>query len=154
FYDNAGNVTTDGSITGLPAITAVPKGTSGAQQVYVDSAFHKVFDQYGPNLVTNGDFSQLVPTNGTGGGWTTYNNTGDAGWRYWDGSPMIVCPYYCYWNPGFQLDGVGERNVDPTIQQTLTGLNVGVTYQVTGSFAPTAGSPSCCGNGNVPAFAV
>src|SRR6185503_4701831 len=80
YYDKSGNITDDPTITGLPAITAVPQGTAGAQLVYVNASFQKTFDVYGNNLITNGDFSQQVPTNGFANGWTSFNNTGDAGW--------------------------------------------------------------------------
>ena len=80
-----------------------------------------------------------MPTNGTANGWTTYNNTGDAGWSYWQ---------------GFRIDGVGEWWIDPTIQQTVTNIHPGALYEVSGYYAVTTGGPSCCGNGQMPAFGV
>ena len=136
FYDTSGNVTTDGTLTGLPAITPATSTTTDAAPVYVDSAFRHVFSLYGPNLLTNGNFSDQVPTNGFANGWTSVNIDGNGGWRYWAGNPIIVFNGRWYeWNPGFILNDAGQGGTDPTIRQTLTNLAVGVTYEVTGDFA-------------------
>jgi len=72
----------------------------------------------GPERVVNGGFD----ANATG--WTTANIDGNGGYRGTGG------------NPGghFILNDNGRVGIDPTISQTLTGLTVGSTYVVRGSY--------------------
>jgi hypothetical protein len=76
--------------------------------------------------VVNGTFDAAVPSNGTGGGWTTINIDGAGGWRsdLGGGNP----------SPFFVLNDAGQSGTDPTISQALTGLIAGGTYNVSGEF--------------------
>ena len=74
--------------------------------------------------VVNGNFETSVPSNGTGGGWTTSHINGDGGWRSYVGDP----------NGGFLINEAGALASDPTISQLVSGLTVGATYNVTGEF--------------------
>ena len=107
WYDAEGLETGDSSITGIPVLVA------GGQQIYVDGKFDRYLSQFGRDLLTNGAFSEQVPQNGTGGGWTS---SSDAWWR---GDGVMVLN-----------TGAGPR---PTVSQTLTGLIVGVEYTITAS---------------------
>lgn len=85
------------------------------------------------NLVTNGTFDVMVPTIGTGGGWTATSNDGNGGWRSLDGNNFFV----------INDNGAGAGGAtDPSIQQTLNGLTIGETYLVTGDFTNFY---NCCG---------
>ena len=113
--------------TGVPVIVAADSSQGGpVRTVYVDAAFNKVFDQYGPNLVTNPSFSDFVATNGTSGGWTSANTDGNGGWR--------ATGFWFFFNGYWILNSNGAGGSDPTLTQTLHGLNVGMTYQVTGQY--------------------
>ena len=99
----------------------VPDGTysdgrPGHLEVYVDPSFKNVLAPWGPNLLSDGDFSQSVPSNGAANGWTSTNIDGNGGWF----------PDY------FILNSNGSASTDPTISQSLTNVNPGVTYQITG----------------------
>jgi hypothetical protein len=73
------------------------------------------------NLLTNGDFEISVPSNGTGGGWTTFGAIdGAGGWRATGGNPA----------GNFILNAGGDPNSDPTAQQSVSGLVVGAVYSV------------------------
>src|SRR4029077_2319047 len=109
YLDAKGHQTTTNS--GIPVITDVPSTTAGAALVYVDSSFKKVFAAHGGNIVTNGDFSNFVPSNGTGGGWTTSNVDENGGYRSCCGYPA---------GGTFLLNSNGDPYTDPTITQTLT----------------------------------
>lgn len=89
------------------------------------------------NLVTNGGFDVAVPNNGTGGGWTGFNNDGNGGWRDTGG------------NPGgyFIINAAGQSSFDPAIEQVLSGLTIGETYVVSGDFTNRY---NCCGAGPAP----
>jgi hypothetical protein len=63
------------------------------------------------NLITNGDFETFVPSNGTGGGWTSSNLDGAGGWRASGGNP----------DEHFVLNQAGQALTDPTISQTVGG---------------------------------
>ena len=117
YLDDAGNETT--SNTGIPVI--VPDGTysdgrPSHLEVYVDPSFKNVLAPWGTNLLSDGDFSQSVPSNGAANGWTSTNIDGNGGWF----------PDY------FILNSNGSASTDPTISQSLTNVNPGVTYQITG----------------------
>ncbi|WP_162910835.1 LamG-like jellyroll fold domain-containing protein [Hymenobacter oligotrophus] len=77
------------------------------------------------DLVANGTFN----TNATG--WSLANN---AEYRSSGGNPGGYV-----W-----LNSVGTAGTDPTATQTLTGLTVGTTYQISGSYRNDA---NCCGAG-------
>lgn len=76
------------------------------------------------SLIVNGDFETFVPSNGTGGGWTSSNIDGSGGWRVGGGNPGAM----------FILNDNGNAP-DPTIEQLVTGLTVGATYRLTGDYA-------------------
>ena len=81
--------------------------------------------QAAANLITNGSFDVSVPSNGTGGGWTSSNIDGAGGWRISGGNPDEM----------FILNDAGQGGTDPTIQQLVTGLTPGATYRLTGDYA-------------------
>ncbi|KAB2964257.1 MAG: hypothetical protein F9K16_04695 [Thermoanaerobaculia bacterium] len=72
--------------------------------------------------IENGGFDLAVPLNGTGGGWTSSTIDGAGGWRFVDGNGFFV------------LNHSGNPASDPSIEQVLTGLVPGQTYQVRGEF--------------------
>jgi len=80
------------------------------------------------NLITNGDFEIFVPSNGTGGGWTSSHIDGSGGHRSSGGNPGGT----------FILNEAGDPASDPTIQQGVSGLSPGTLYTVQGDVA--------CGN--------
>lgn len=73
------------------------------------------------NVVFNGTFDLEVPTNGTGGGWTSAG-LATTGWVLETGNHFFV------------LNGVGYAQSDPTVEQTLTGLYVGEIYLIKGDY--------------------
>ena len=73
--------------------------------------------------VINGNFDVEVPSNGTGGGWTSSNIDSQGGWRSTGGNPDAF----------FILNDAGS-GTDPTILQMLTGLTPGAEYHVSGDF--------------------
>jgi hypothetical protein len=75
-------------------------------------------------IIVNGDFDSSVPSNGTGGGWTSLNIDSAGGWRSTGGNSGGV----------FILNDNGNAP-DPTIMQLVTGLTAGVTYRLTGDYA-------------------
>lgn len=80
-------------------------------------------------LITNGDFEISVPTNDTGGGWTSSNIDGSNAWTATGGNP----------GGAFVLNATGDNwggaGKDPTIEQTVTGLTSGALYRLTGDYA-------------------
>ncbi len=66
-------------------------------------------------IVINGDFSTLVPSNGTGGGWTSANIDGNGGWRSTNGNP----------GGNFIINQAGQVATDPTLSQLVSGFTVG-----------------------------
>jgi hypothetical protein len=84
------------------------------------------------NLVTNGTFDIEVPTNGSGGGWSSANL--DGGWAAWH---LSGDNYY------FILNARGEPQIDPMIEQTLAGLVVGGSYLVKGEYRNHYGVSWC-----------
>ena len=113
WYDVDGSETTDRTKTGLPVI--VYTSASGSETVYIDERFNEVFGEFGPNLIANGGFDDFVPSGAFGGGWTSANVDSNGGWR--SGPTRFI------------LNSNGG-STDPTIAQTLTGLNPGVTYRI------------------------
>lgn len=77
------------------------------------------------SLIANGDFGTTVPSNGTGGGWTTFGND-DLGGYY----PNSGQPDGC-----FILNAAGAASSDPTIQQVIAGLTPGSSYRLSGDYA-------------------
>ncbi|KAA0216720.1 MAG: hypothetical protein DYG94_13040 [Leptolyngbya sp. PLA3] len=77
------------------------------------------------NFIVNGDFETSVPSNGTGGGWTSSHIDSAGGWRSSGG------------NLGgkFILNDAGSSVSDPTIMQTVTGLTAGNRYLLSGDYA-------------------
>ena len=85
------------------------------------------------SLITNGTFDVSVPSNGTGGGWTSVNIDGAGGHRTTGGNPDAM----------FILNDGGASSTDPTISQTVPGLTVGAVYLIAGDYANEYG---CCGS--------
>ena len=85
------------------------------------------------SLITNGTFDTFVPSNGTGGGWTSANIDGAGGHRTTGGNPDAM----------FILNDGGASSTDPTISQTVPGLTVGAVYLIAGDYANEYG---CCGS--------
>ena len=77
------------------------------------------------SLITNGTFDTFVPSNGTGGGWTSANIDGAGGHRTTGGNPDAM----------FILNDGGASSTDPTISQTVPGLTVGAVYLIAGDYA-------------------
>lgn len=76
------------------------------------------------NFVANGTFDTFVPTNGTGGSWTSSTiGGGGGGWNAAGGNPTA---HFILNENGF--------SPDPRIEQTLTGLTIGQTYTVQGDY--------------------
>lgn len=76
------------------------------------------------DLITNGDFETLVANNGTGGGWTS-TSIGAGGWASTGGNPA----------GNYILNQAGAATSDPTVQQTISGLDIGSTYQLSFEYA-------------------
>src|SRR4029450_140448 len=108
-------------ITGIPVLLRAKSTTADAKQVYVDAAFNKVLKATGPELLANGGFSSVVPSNGPGNGWTSSDIDAGGGWRSSGG----------HTGAGFILNSNGSSS-NPTLTQTLTGLTPNVTYRVSG----------------------
>ncbi|MCL4221782.1 MAG: hypothetical protein KJZ65_10495 [Phycisphaerales bacterium] len=77
------------------------------------------------DFIVNGDFETFVPSNGTGGGWSTFHNDGLGGWRSTGGNLGGM----------FILNDGGSATTDPTIMQTVTGLTAGRRYVLSGDYA-------------------
>ena len=85
--------------------------------------------------VINGNFDTPVPSNGTGGGWTSANIDFNGGYRTTVGNP----------GGNFIINQAGEIATDPTLSQLVSGFTVGETYKLTGdyaAFAVTFGNPA------------
>src|SRR5689334_18448533 len=63
-------------------------------------------------VLTNGSFDVEVPSNGTGGGWTSTIIDFQGGWRATGGNP----------GARFILNDSGQVATDPTLTQVITGL--------------------------------
>ncbi|MGK7872885.1 MAG: hypothetical protein AB4426_06095 [Xenococcaceae cyanobacterium] len=100
---------------------------------------------YAVNLVSNGDFSEYVPINSTGGGWSNTNIAEDlsnpAGWTSSGGS----------FDEHFILNASGEIAFDPTLEQIINGFVIGNTYTVYGEFESIY---PCCGDPLAESFGV
>jgi hypothetical protein len=96
------------------------------------------------SLIVNGDFSVSVPSNGTGGGWTSANIDFNGGWRAGSGNP----------GGAFILNSGGQLATDPTISQLVTGLTPGATYRLTGQYANVYSGNSFFGNEGPNSFAI
>ena len=77
------------------------------------------------SLITNGTFDTPVPSNGTGGGWTSLHIDGAGGHRTTGGNPDAM----------FILNDGGASATDPTISQLVSGLTVGAVYLIAGDYA-------------------
>lgn len=77
--------------------------------------------------VVNGNFDVAVPLNGTGGGWTSAGNDGNGGHRT---APAVGVSFTNY----FIINAAGEVGANPSLQQTITGLEIGHTYRVSGDY--------------------
>lgn len=96
---------------------------------------------YADPVVINGNFNTFVPSNGTGGGWTTINIDGNGGHRTTGGNP----------GSNFIINQAGQLATDPTISQLVSGFTVGASYTLTGDYASFA---SNFGNPALQSFAV
>jgi PEP-CTERM motif-containing protein len=89
------------------------------------------------NLIQNGDFEIVAPSNATGGFWTTFNIDGAGGWQATGGNP----------GGNFILSAAGQAATDPTAEQSVSGLTVGALYAIGVDVA--CGHPGFCpGTGN------
>lgn len=93
------------------------------------------------NLITNGNFNTFVPSNATGGGWTSFNIDGSGGWRSTGGNPGAM----------FILNDAGQVATDPTIRQLVSGLTAFSTYRLTGNYSNVY---NCCGSRGPDTFAI
>ncbi len=75
-------------------------------------------------MIVNGDFNTFVPSNGTGGGWTSIHIDGAGGHRTSGGNPDNF----------FILNDNGNAATDSTISQVVSGLSVGSTYNLSGDY--------------------
>jgi hypothetical protein len=75
--------------------------------------------------VTNGSFDVVVPTNGSGGGWTAGNNT--VGYQTGPANDVTFTNF-------FIINASGEVGSDPFILQVIGGFEVGKTYRITGDY--------------------
>ncbi|MFN2512183.1 MAG: PEP-CTERM sorting domain-containing protein [Pyrinomonadaceae bacterium] len=90
---------------------------------------------YADPVIINGNFNTVVPSNGTGGGWTSSNIDGNGGHRTTGGLP----------GSNFIINQAGQLLTDPTLSQLVSGFTVGASYTLTGnyaSFASTFGNPA------------
>jgi hypothetical protein len=110
---------------------AIKAVTSGGQPIYVDGMNRQVFEQYGANIVTNGNFNDFVASDGASGGWSASNIDLNGGYRSYCASFFFVgFSLRCATNSYYILTSNGDAATDPTLAQTLTGLIPGVTYRV------------------------
>lgn len=78
--------------------------------------------------ILNGAFDTFVPSNDTGGAWTSSNIDANGGWR----SNTTENSFENF----FILNQSGQSLTDPTLEQTVLDLVVGQRYTVTGDFEP------------------
>ena len=123
FFDVDGTETTDASKTGLPVILYVPAGTAGSKVVLVDDQFNEFLDP-GANLFANGGFSSSAAS------WTIANVDSNGGHRSTGG------------NTGgrFILNSDGAAGTDPSISQTISGLQIGFVYRISVDVRAIGGS--------------
>ncbi len=113
----------------LASLTFIVIGIAAALPAYADP------------VVVNGNFDTLVPSNGTGGGWTSVNIDLNGGHRATNGNP----------GGNFIINQAGQVATDPTLSQLVSGFTVGQTYRLTGDYATFASS---FGNPAALSFAV
>ena len=75
--------------------------------------------------VTNGSFDVVVPTNGSGGGWTAGDNNGGH-----QTSPANDVSFTNF----FILNASGQLESDPFLSQVIGGFEVGKTYRISGDY--------------------
>ena len=78
----------------------------------------------GAVAIVNGTFDLSVPSNGTGGGWTSSYIDHAGGWRSTGGNP----------DGYFILNDNGREPADPTIEQVVTGFAPGRVYRIEGDY--------------------
>lgn len=78
--------------------------------------------------IVNGDFDDVVPSNGTGEGWTSFNIDFNGGWR---AAPQSNVDDFTNF---FIINDAGQPGSDPTLQQLVAGLTIGMTYRITGEY--------------------
>jgi PEP-CTERM motif len=96
---------------------------------------------YADPVIVNGNFDTFVPSNGTGGGWTSVNIDGAGGYRTTVGNP----------GGNFIINDAGQAPTDPTLSQLVSGFTIGSSYTLTGDYAVFAGT---FGNPALQSFAV
>ena len=96
---------------------------------------------YADPVIINGNFDTFVPSNGTGGGWSSINIDGAGGHRTTGGNP----------GGNFIINDAGQSPTDPTLSQLVSGFTVGSSYTLTGDYAVFAGN---FGNPSLQSFAV
>ena len=116
YLDDAGKETT--ANTGIPVL--VPDGTyhdgrPSHLEVYVDPVQERP-RAVGPEPAQRRRLQPVGAEQRRVNGWTSTNIDGNGGWR---------ADY-------FILNSNGSASSDPTISQSLTNVNPGVTYQITG----------------------
>ncbi|MFC6221992.1 FG-GAP-like repeat-containing protein [Hymenobacter artigasi] len=125
----AQNVTVALSASGTAPVTAAAVNNGST-----DNCAVQTLELFGVEKVVNGTFD----TNATG--WTAANVDGNGGYRSTGGNPGGM----------YILNDNGNSTTDPTLSQTVTGLTVGATYLLRGSYENFYNS----GAVGTPAFAV
>lgn len=82
--------------------------------------------QAGP-VIVNGSFDAVVPTNGTGGGWTADGNDGNGGHRASPGNGVGFSNY-------FIINAAGQVATNPSLVQVVSGFEIGHRYRIAGDY--------------------
>jgi hypothetical protein len=96
-------------------------------------------------VIQNGSFDAVVPSNGTGGSWTSANIDFNGGWR---AAPQNNVDDFANY---FIINDAGQAGSDPTLEQLVGGLTIGSTYRITGDYERAFAG---FGNGSLPSFGV
>lgn len=78
-------------------------------------------------VLVNGNFDVAVPLNGTGGGWTSAGNDGAGGHRTAPAANVTFTNF-------FIINAAGQPTTDPSLQQAISGFDIGTTYRITGDY--------------------
>lgn len=96
-------------------------GIAAAALLFATTTVHAI-----PVLV-NGSFDSVVPTNGTGGGWTAGGNDSLGGRRT---APTADVSFTNF----FIMNAGGAVATNPFLQQAIAGFDIGNTYRITGDY--------------------